>query len=160
MERVIIRVPRGRRYASDVGFDVYGDGGSGSVDYGRPLNAQRVRLWPDAPPRAGHLREGYLIPEHLDSVSPEGHLGVRHLRDEHLWGGGEATFAAGPYCFGRLAHAVRMVDGRGEGDANSVTIVSSVVNSWPRRAGSFAVSAFDEGSDQVSFSFGPSPDVG
>ena len=160
MERVIIRVPRSRRYASEVGFDVYGDGGSGAIDYGRRLNAQRVRLWPDAPPRAGHLREGHLMLEHLDSVRPEGHLGGRHLRGEHLWGGEEVMFAAGPYCFGRLAHAVLMVDGRGESDADSVTIVSSVVNSWPRRAGSFAVSAFDEETDQVSLSFSPSPDVG
>lgn len=160
MEYVLICVPRGREYAHQDGFDVYGDGGSGSMDYDAPLNEDPVALWPESRPRLGHLREGHLMLGHLAAPAGDGHLQDRFLCGQHLRPAAEVIFEAGPYCFGRFQQALVMRDVLGNGDPQSATVLTKTVNSAPRRAYRLYPTAFDADTDRATFSFGGSPDVG
>jgi len=160
MQYVTVSVPRRREYAAQDGFDTYGDGGSGSIDYDNPLSGQRVRLWPQSPPRPGHLGEGHLMLGHLGATGADGHLQERFLCGAHLMPAADVLFEAGPYCFGRFQHGVVMRDALGNGDTQDATVVVKTINSAPRRAYGLAVASFDSQTDQADFSFIGSPDVG
>jgi hypothetical protein len=160
MQYVSISVPRRREYAAQDGFDVYGDGGSGSIDYDHPLNGRLVRFWPQSPPRLGHLLEGHLMLGHLGAGHADGHLQERFLCGLHLSPTADVLFEAGPYCFGRFQHAVVMRDHLGNGDTQDAAIVAKTVNSAPRRAYRVRLESFEGVTDQATFSFIRSPDVG
>ena len=160
MQDVLIAVPRRRDYVSDDGFDVYGDGGAGSMDFDSPLNGDVIRLWPESMQRPGHLGEGHLLLGHLGAPPGDGHLQERFLCGPHLRPAADVIYQAGPYCFGRFQHAVVMRDALGNGDAENATTVTKTVNSAPRRAYCLHPLACDPDTDRATFSFVGSPDVG
>ncbi len=159
-QRIRIAVPRRREEPEQVSFDVYGDTGSGTVDYSAPINIGPLRLWPTAPLHAGHQLEGHLAGGHLGVPPGDGHLADRFLSERHLQPAADVVFEAGPYCFGRFQHAVVMRDTANNGDTGAATVVTKTINSEPRRVTRVRASSFDSGSDRVTFSFARSPDVG
>lgn len=158
MQRVVVSVLRRRRYAAGDGFDVFWDGGSGTVDFSRPLNAVRVRFWPGAARRGGHLCDGHLMLPHVDSVWPDGHLEGTHLLDEHLWPAGLLRFETPEHYFGLLKLAVRSYDAAGNfcDEAGQVQVV---VNSSPRPPSQARRSDYDAVADRLSIDFAASPDL-
>ncbi len=151
MQRVRIQVPRLRCYGADTGFQVYGDGGTGTIDYAHPLTPQVVALWPEAERRAGHLSDGHLMIRHLDGMDPDGHLEGTHLSDNHLTPAGEIHFDTPAYVFGRFRHGVRMVDGAGNESAATETVVS--VNGAPTAPACVERAGYDALGDVVAFTF-------
>jgi hypothetical protein len=156
MQRVEIDILRLRRYASDAAFAVYGDLGSGSIDYDHPLPPGVVPLWPAAAPPDGHLRDGHLVLRHLDDVSPDGHLQTLHLRAEHLYPAWPITCASPGYVFGRFGHTVRMCDGAGNWTGQSEPIVALTINSNPTVPTCCHRASFDAQADEVRLTFQPS----
>jgi hypothetical protein len=88
---------------------------------------------------------------HLDSVVPDGWLEGVHLADEHHYPGAEVVVESPGYVFGRFVHAVRMVDGAGNVSGTSESSVT--VNSSPTIPTLVRRGSYDEGLDQISFSF-------
>jgi len=113
MKRIRFLIPRGAAYSADTSFELYGDLGSGAMDYDRPLPPGRVRLWLESASRPGHLREAHLIVRHLDNVDVDGHLENVHLTGEHLDPVLAVVVESPRYVFGRFSHAWRMFDGAG-----------------------------------------------
>ena len=58
MQAVTITVMRIRRYVAGDEFDVFGDGGTGVMDFTTALLDRRVPLWPESMPDDGHLLGG------------------------------------------------------------------------------------------------------
>jgi hypothetical protein len=154
MQRVRISVERLRSYGGDTVFEVYGNLGTGPIDFFHPLTPRPVALWPQAARRSGHLLDGHVSLRHTDSVDPDGHLEGAHLRGGHLHPALAVTFDTPPYVFGRFEHAVRMVDGAG--NESEPTIVSVTVNSAPSVPGCPARSGYDPQADRLTFWFCPS----
>jgi len=160
MQKVRVIVTRRREFVAGDGFQVYGDGGTGQVDFTTPLTDGTVPFWPDAPPRAGHLFDAHLVLRHLDNVEPDGHLSGLHLCDEHLRPAAAIVFEAGPYCFGAFTHAVKVFDAWGNASLLDAAEQTTVVNSSPRSPSDLARAGFEAQTDQITFSFTPSPDLG
>ena len=159
MQRVVIHVPRFRQYTSGDGFAVYGNGGTGTVDYERMIGDSVVPFWPLAGRRRGHLLDGHLTLSHMSSVWPEGHLAGMHLIGEHLWPAGVIRFETPLYYFGAFGHVVRMLDAAGNWHEGEPVVVETVVNSSPRGVGDVLVAGYDGGSDCVTVGFAPSPEL-
>ncbi len=154
MQRVRVQVERIRAYAGDATFEVFGDLGTGVVDFDRPLTPRPVRLWPEAERRAGHVLDGHLVVRHLDAINPDGHVEGEHLGAEHLYPAAVVAYETPGYVFGRFQHAVRMVDGAGNVSPSAFAIVT--VNSAPTVPLGVTRSGYDAVTDQVSFAFVPS----
>ncbi len=160
MERIRVAVPRRQDTPEKVSFDVYGDAGSGTIDYSGPLNIGPLRLWPTSALHPGHHYQGHLVSAHLGVSPGDGHLADRFLCERHLQPAADVVFEAGPYCFGRFQHAVVMRDAAMNGDTGAATVVTKTINSEPRRVTRARAASFDSGSDRVTISFVRSPDVG
>jgi len=159
MQRVVIFVPRFRRYVSGDGFAVYGDGGTGSIDYKRMIGDAVVPFWPSAGRRLGHLLDGHLMLPHISSVWPAGHLEGMHLVGEHLWPAGMIRFETPLYYFGAFRHVVRTLDAAGNWREDAPVVVETVVNSSPRAVGDVVLAGYDGEADRVTIEFIPSPEL-
>jgi len=156
LQAIRIGVVRGLAYRSVDGFRVYGDGGTGLIDWVHPVTPRRQMLWPDAHVLPGHLLGGHLMGPHLDGVRPDGHLEGTHLLDEHLFPAATMVYETDSFVFGRFRHAVVTEDDLGNAMVSGVTVHETVINSDPPPAREFKAAAYDEDSDQMSFSFAPS----
>ena len=132
-------------------FEVFGDLGSGTIDYLHPLTPRPVALWPDAGPRAGHLLDGHLTIRHADGVNPDGHVEDEHLRGEHLYPALTVTFDTPGYVFGLFQHAVTLSDGAG--NASPATSSGITVNAAPTVPEGVARSGYDSMTDRLTLSF-------
>lgn len=160
MERMVILIPTGESDTKARGFDVFGDGGSGSIDYTAALNSEPIRVWSGDPPRGGHLREGHLRAGHLGRSGLDGHLTERFLGGRHLRPAADASFETAPYSFGRFQHAVVMRDEAGNASSGSATVVTRSVNSEPGRMTRERLTEYDAGTDRVTVEFVRAEDVG
>ena len=160
MQRVVISVLRRRAYAGGDWFAVYGDGGGGSIDYGRPIGSGAVRFWPGAAGRVGHLLDGHLFLPHFDSVRPDGHLSGLHLLGEHFWPAPAIRFDTPEYYYGVFKHVARTYDALGNCRSDDPVVVQTVVNSSPRSANKALLSGYDKQSDRVTIEFEQSVDLG
>jgi hypothetical protein len=151
MQRVRFEVARLRRYASDVRFEVFGDLGSGEIDYDHALTPSPVRLWSGAPEVVGNVLDGHLTGRHLDHVWPDGHLSGVHLGGEHLYPAVVFVFDSPAYVFGRFQHAVVMSDGAG--NSSSVEFGAVIVNSGPKVPQCVARGAYDAATDRQTLTF-------
>ena len=113
MKQVWFHIPRSRLQPSDTAVELCGDLGTGVIDYGRPLPPGRMRLWPAATVRVGHMLDGHLVARHLDDVDEDGHLEDMHLGSAHLEPELAMSLASPRYVFGRFRHALRWLDGAG-----------------------------------------------
>lgn len=157
MQSVRLLVPRRKEYRGGDGFEVFGNGGSGAIDFSKPVTNRRVLLWSEAAGRRGHLLDGHLMLRHLDSVDRDGHLSGIHLNDEHLMPAGVIQVEVGRYVLGRFLHAVRTVDGAGNWSSDTPVTLTTVINSCPDRPGRLVALLHDAEADQLTFSFEASP---
>lgn len=157
MQSVRILVPRRREYRGGDGFEVFGDGGSGTIDFSHPVTGRRVGLWSEAAGRRGHLLDGHLMLRYLDSVDRDGHFSGVHLNDDHLVPAGVVQVEVGRYVLGRFRHAVRMVDAAGNHVDDTPVTLTTVINSHPDRPGRLSAASYDSETDQIAFGFEPSP---
>lgn len=155
MKRVRFLVPRDVTYSSDVAFELYGDLGSGTVDFTRPLPPGRVRLWPEGAPRTGHLRDGHLMLRHVDSVDVDGHLEGTHLWDGHLQPVLAVVVDSPRYVFGRFRHAIRMFDGAGNTSAQAPVEHVQTINAAPSAPRGLKRVGWDGAGQRLLFSFDP-----
>jgi len=156
MQAIRIAVVRSRCYRSSDGFHIYGDSGSGQMDWTHPMTPRRVPLWPDAPIMAGHLFSGHLMCPHLDSISVDGHLEGTHLLDQHGLPAAAMAYETDAYVFGRFGHAVVMEDAAGNAQTSGIAIYETVINSEPASAEDFQIASYEPGEDRLTFSFSPS----
>ncbi len=156
MQSIRIGVVRERRFCSTDGFHVYGDSGSGVMDWVHPVTPRRELFWPDAAVVAGHLLAGHVMGPHLDSVRPDGHLEGVHLLDECLMPAAAIFCETDPLVFGRFRHAVVTEDAIGNATQAGVTIRERVINSEPAAARDLKPVSYDAGSHRLTFSFVPS----
>ena len=156
MQRVEFQVMRLRRYHGDAAFEVYGDLGSGSVDLDRPFPPGRVRMWPEAAARRGHLLDGHVALRHLDSADPDGHVETLHLLGEHLYPAWPVRCESPGYVFGRFQHAVRVFDGVGNVDLYSQAEFVTTISTSPTVPRRCRRSSYDSQADRVEIAFEPS----
>ncbi len=156
MQTIRIGVVRARSFNSTDGFHVYGDGGTGEMDWVHPVTPRRQLLWSDAPGLAGHLLSGHVMGLHLDNVSPDGHLEGTHLLDEHAFPAATIVFETEPLVFGRFRHAVVMEDALGNAATEGATIYETVINSEPQAASDLAGVLHDPQTDRLTFSYSAS----
>ena len=159
MQQVVIHVPRFRQYTSGDGFAVYGDGGSGTIDYERMMGDAVVPFWPLAGRRLGHLLDGHLMLPHISSTWPDGHLEGMHLVGEHSWPAGVIRFETPVYYFGAFGHVVRTLDAAGNWREDGQGVVETVINSSPRAVGAVSLAGYDGEADCVTVEFAPSPEL-
>jgi len=157
MQSVRLLVPRETEFRGGDGFDVFGDGGGGAIDFSAPLVPRRMRLWAESAGRRGHVLDGHLVLRHLDSVDPDGHLTGLHFHDRFLMPGGALAVEVGRYVFGRFLHAVRMYDAYGNTHGAAPVTLDTVINSVPARPRRLTAKSYDPVGDRVTFSFEPSP---
>ncbi len=156
MQYIQISVVRDARFRSVDGFHIYGDGGSGVMDWVHPVTARRLLFWDDALQIAAHLLGGYLMGFHLDSIRKEGHLSGTHLLDRHELPAGTTRVALGPFVFGRFRHAVVTEDELGNRKQAGVVVHETLVNSAPSAAGHLKAAGFDKQTGVLTLSFTPS----
>lgn len=156
MQAIRIGVVRSRSFCSTDGFQVYGDGGTGQMDWVHPVTPRRQLLWDDAPPLVGHLQGGHVMALHLDNVSPDGHLEGTHLLDEHFSPAATVVYETDPFVFGRFRHAVVIEDAVGNAVTEGATVHETVINSEPVPASDLLPVAHDPGTDRLTFSLSPS----
>jgi hypothetical protein len=156
MQAISFGVVRGRCYRSTDGFQIYGDGGTGEMDWDHPVTPRRILLWDDAPVIAGHLLGGHVMGPHLDGVRADGHLEGIHLLDEQMYPAVAVVYETWPFVFGRFGHAVVMEDGVGNETKTGLTVYETVINSDPASAGDLQPTSYDSGLDRMTFSFTPS----
>lgn len=154
MQRVRVKVLRSRAFNSDASFEVFGDLGTGTIDFDHPMTPRPVALWPEASPRRGHLLDSHLNLRHVDGVDPDGHLEAEHLNSDHQQPAMAAIYDTPSYVFGRFQHAVVMQDGAGNVSAPSVAAVT--VNSAPIVPQCVKRDSYNDTTDQITFSFEPS----
>src|SRR5687767_11302149 len=104
MQAVRIGVIRGRQFRSSDGFQVYGDGGSGTIDWTHPVSARRQLFWEDAAASGEHLRGGHCVGPHLEAIRPDGHVEGTHLLDAYLYPAAAVVFETDAFVFGRFSH--------------------------------------------------------
>jgi len=153
MVRARLMVLRLRRCTSDTFFEVYGDLGSGEIDYDHALSPGPVRFWPEAGGRNGHVHDAHLVLRHLDSVDPDGHFETLHLDAEHLRPAWPIIVESPSYVFGRFNHAVKVFDGAGNVSSDPPAQCAVTVNAAPAAPRVLKCVGYDEPSDQVTFSF-------
>ena len=153
MQAIRFGVVRGRRYRSTDGFHIYGDGGTGQMDWMHPVTPRRILLWDDAPAIAGHLLGGHVMGRHLDGVKVDGHLEGTHLLDENMFPATAVCYEMDPFVFGRFRHAVVMEDELGNATKTGLTVYETVINSYPAPADDFQPVLYDSQLDRLTFSF-------
>lgn len=151
MKRLRFSMLRLPAFAADTSVEMYGDLGSGTIDYTKPLLPGRVRLWPAASGRMGHLFDAHLAVGHLDNVVEDGHLSGGHLLDEHLTPSLAIVFHSPRYVFGRFQHAFRFMDASGNGSAEGAVIFAHTVNEAPDAPRAIRRSGWIAASKQVRF---------
>lgn len=154
MQRVRLIITGRSGYAAGDRFEVFGDGGSGQIDYDHPLTDRPVPFWPEAVPRRGHLLDGHLELPHAEGTWPDGHLEGVHLLDDHGRPSAPVMFDTPEYVFGAFTHGVRPVDRLGNVFGGEPSETTQTINSSPPRPFNFSLSAFDEATGQAVFSFG------
>jgi len=159
VESAVIEVPRRRSTRGGDAFEVFGDGGTGTIDSQNPLTDRPIGFWEGLPRQEGHTKGGHLAGLHLDHVIPDGHLAGRHLTAQHLWPAALVTFVTRPLYFGVFRFAVGMVDQAGNRSPGLSAVVSRVVNAAPRPAGELKRGTFDGATRRMSFTLTPSPDL-
>ena len=156
MERICLGVVRRRSFRSADGFHVYGDRGTGLMDWAYPVTSRRRLFWPDAPVQPGHVCGGHLMAMHLDGVVLDGHLEGVHLLDEHHRPATPVVYASEPVVWGRFRHAIVTEDAYGNATTAEVTVHETVVNSDPPPASELVPVAHDGVTDRATFAFSPS----
>lgn len=156
MQRIQFAVVRDARFRPVDGFHIYGDSGTGSIDWQHPLTSRRLLFWEDALPMPPHLDGGHLTGHHLDSIVREGHLSGTHLMDQQSQPAGTTVFEVGPFVFGLFKHAVVPVDEVGNLRAAEAVVYETAVNSDPPPASDFKAIGVDEVTGGLRFSFRPS----
>jgi hypothetical protein len=160
MQAVTISVMRLRQYVAGDQFDVFGDGGTGTIDWTTTLLDRRAALWPESMPSDGHLLDGHVSSRHLDAVDPDGHLDGVHLLDEHLWPAAPLAVETPGYMFGVVRHAVKTYDRYDNSRPDLPQPVSTVVNSSPTAPRDMIKGAYDSGNDRMTFEFEASSQLG
>ena len=156
MERICLGVVPRRSFDAADGFHVYGDRGSGQVDWTHPVTSRRILFWPDAPVQPGHLSGGHLMASHLGEVCCDGHVQGVHLLDDHLYPAAPAMYVSEPFVFGRFRHAVVTEDAFSNATAADVVVHETVVNSDPPPAGEMVPVVHDPATDRATLTFSPS----
>lgn len=156
MQSIRMSVMRDARFRCVDGFHVYGDGGSGVMDWDHPVTPRRMLFWNDAECVAMHVEAGHLMARHLDSIRFDGHLDGVHLLDEHTLAAGTTVVELGPFVFGRFRHAVVTEDEIGNRQPGGATIYETAVNSAPAASSRLRAESHDEVSGVLAFSFVPS----
>jgi len=159
VETVVIEVPRRRAIRGGDAFEVFGDGGTGTIDAQTPVTDRPIAFWAGLPRRDGHTEGGHLVGLHLDHVITDGHLSGRHIAAEHLWPAAAMTFVTRPLYFGVFGFAVGVVDQAGNRSEQLSAVASRVVNAAPRPAGELKRGTFDGVTQEMSFTLTPSPDL-
>ena len=159
MQAIELCIPRLRTYVAGDRYSVYGNGGLGEVDFdGAPL-AGDVPFWPGTRSHTGHLNEGHLCWGHLDHAVPDGHLVGGHLEHGHLHPEAILRYRTPMYTLGHYVLAIRTYDAGGNTSSAPAASVTHTVNSSPRPASDLAKVGHEAGTDQITFSFMPSPDL-
>jgi len=153
MQAVLIQVVRSRAYCSEDGWHVYGDGGTGSMDWDNPVTPRRQLFWDDVPPIARHMLGGHTMGHHLDGVLPDGHCEGLHLLDEHLWPAMGMAWETPAFVFGRFQHAVVTEDSVGNAETSGVNVFEQVINSDPPPPHGLCPQSHDSGADRLTLSF-------
>lgn len=156
MQMIRFTVTPDSRYRSIDGFQVYGDGGTGVMDWEHPITPRRLAFWNDAVSASLHLAGGHLVGAALDSVRIEGHLAGTHLLDTHEVPTGEIAFETGPFVYGRFRHAVVTEDELGNATRDGVVVYETVVNSDPPGASDLKAVAHERATGVLTLSFQPS----
>ena len=159
VQSVVIEVQRRGSIRGGDGFEVFGDGGTGTIDTQTPLTDRPIGFWEGLPRQEGHTKDGHLTGLHLDHMIPDGHLAGRHVTAEHLWPAAAMTFVTQPLYFGIFRFAVGMVDQAGNRSGQLSPVVSRVVNAAPRQASELVRGTFDGVTRRMSFTLTPSPDL-
>ncbi|MEE9212875.1 MAG: hypothetical protein V3U29_09495 [Phycisphaeraceae bacterium] len=152
MQPIRIILTRRSEYVPGDAFEVFGDKGTGTVDFDHSLTTRAVPLWLDAPPVAAHLLGGHLTGVHLDGIFPAGHLQGVHLGDGHLVPESAIVWESESYVFGLLQHVLKMVDAVGNRSLSPWPTFTDTVNSAPRPPKRFEKIGYDSITDQVRFS--------
>lgn len=160
MQRVRLTVPRRREYGPGDAFEVYSDGGTGSIDYERPLTSRPIAFWPDAEPAAGHLLDSHLRGRAQGAAAAGGHLDGAHLMGRSLQPERVFTFETELLYVGRYRFAVRVLDAAGNVRSDAEAQAEVVINTGPEPPESFVPSASNALTGRMRFSFAPSGQVG
>lgn len=155
MQRVRISVFRGSAGSGGDTFVVYGDGGTGVMNYEEPLTPMPVALWPGAAAHPGHLGGRHLVTGHLDTAGRDAHLEGLHLYGEHLRPSAAVVFDTDGYVFGAFAHQVFLADSEGNVAAAGSPVRVTVINSRPPAPEDVRLEEYQGASDQVVFTFSP-----
>jgi len=158
MQAIAIRIPRLRTYVAGDRYRIHSNDGLGEIDYDAAPLGGDIPFWPGTRCHAGHLNEGHLCWGHLDHAVQDGHLVGRHLEHGHLEPEAILRFVTPLYYLGHYVMAVRTMDAGGNVSASTPATIACTINSSPRAASDFAKVGYDEGTDQISFSFSSSPD--
>ncbi len=153
MQRLAIRVVRGRNYHPGDGFTVFGDGGRGAIDWDQPLTTRKTLFWEGASPVAGLLEGGHLAERHLNGILPDRHLYGTFLLDAHLQPAALITWHSDPYVFGRFRMAVVTEDAVGHRHVEDAAVCEHVVHSAPPPARSLRPAVFDASYGCMTFAF-------
>lgn len=156
MQCIQISVVRDSRFRSVDGFHIFGDRGTGTIDWAHPITPRRVLFWEDALPMLPHLLGGHVMGHHLDSIFREGHLAGTHLLDGHQQPAGVSVFETESLVYGRFRFVVLPMDELGNQRFWEATTHECVVNSYPPPASNFVAETYDQDTGVLTFSFTPS----
>lgn len=131
MDWVRVRVVMAGAVRRAGGYAVFGDGGSGAIDWAHPISVRRRRRWSGDAATAGYLGGDHLVDGPGCGEASEGHLEGTHALDEALRPAGSVEHACGPYVFGRFQHAVAPQDACGNVDVSGAAVTACVVNAAP-----------------------------
>jgi len=132
---------------------VFGDAGTGGIDWGRPLTSRKVMFWADTPAVAGYLAGGHVVGPHLDGIVPDRHLEGTFLLDAHLQPEASIKWHSDPLVFGRFVMAVVTEDAVGNRRFEDATFREQVVHSEPPPARALAPASFDASCGCLTLSF-------
>ena len=132
---------------------VFGDAGTGTIDWDRPLTSRKVMFWADTPAVAGHLAGGHMAGPYLDGIVPDRHLEGTFLLDAHLQPAASSHWHSDPLVFGRFQMAVVTEDAVGNRRIEDATFCEQVVHSEPPPARALAPASFDAPSGCLTLSF-------
>jgi hypothetical protein len=161
MRRLQIVIPIDDSYVPGDGFDVYWNGGSGPVDFDRPITARPVPFWSRFEPMAGHLCDAHLRNHHLQpaAVASCGHLEGAHLFGGHLIPREAYVFETEPLYVGRHRFAVHVVDSLGNTREDEAVEVERVANEAPEAPCGFRPAASASPSGRMTFAYTAPPQI-
>jgi hypothetical protein len=160
MEAVTLRFPLDESIAAGARLAVFGDGGSGTIDYSAPIS-DTFEAWPRECYRVSWLGHRWLRHRWLRATSSAGWLrglwlGHKFLRyqDTAVFNGG---YLYGPVGDGPHRFAAVLYDERGRTSGNSPPELEISLNTYPRPIFNFTPSAMTSG--RMTFTFTPSADL-